>query len=120
MPFWPLGKPAYTSDWLAFGLHCEEKSYLAIWRITGEEECVIPLPKDKRFKAVECIYPQELEQEIHLRPAEQALTVKFPQKNAARVSFGLISCLTNVRGILKGKRRAVTTGNDYMGSGSLL
>ena len=85
VPFWPLGKLAYTSGWLAFGLHCEERSYLAIWRITGGEECVIPLPKDKRFKAVECIYPQELEQEIHLSPAEQALTVKVPQKNAARL-----------------------------------
>lgn len=85
LPFWPLGTPAYTDGWIAFGLHCEEKSYLAVWRLSGEEECVIPLSEQKKFKKVNFIYPQKLEQKCVLDTDSQTLTVTFLQKNSARL-----------------------------------
>ena len=84
-PFWPLGMPSYTSGWLAFGLNCEGKSYLAVWRLAGKEKCVIPLSKAKNFKEVKCIYPRELEQSCSLNIDQHTLMMSFPQENAARL-----------------------------------
>jgi alpha-galactosidase len=44
-PFWPLGLPAWTDEWVALGLAGANTSYLAIWRrAAGPAEIALPLP----------------------------------------------------------------------------
>ncbi|WP_443052364.1 alpha-galactosidase [Streptomyces sp. NBC_00310] len=46
-PFWPLGLPGWTDEWLALGLRAPEghgPSYVSVWRRGGEAEVRLPVP----------------------------------------------------------------------------
>lgn len=47
LPFWPLGLAKEGDDWMSMGLQMEEKDYIAVWRISGEDSCVLPMEKYK-------------------------------------------------------------------------
>ncbi|GAB2729251.1 glycoside hydrolase family 36 protein [Streptomyces bullii] len=46
VPFWPLGLPGWTDDWLALGLRVagDRTSYLSVWRRGGAAELRLPVP----------------------------------------------------------------------------
>jgi alpha-galactosidase len=43
VPFWPLGLPRWTDDWIALGLRAPSASYLTVWR-RGGDDAGITLP----------------------------------------------------------------------------
>ncbi len=45
LPFWPLGLPGWTDEWLALGLRVpgERTAYLSVWRRGGPAELRVPL-----------------------------------------------------------------------------
>ncbi|MDR2903892.1 MAG: alpha-galactosidase [Clostridiales bacterium] len=57
-PFWPLGLASMRDEFIAAGVDCGERLYLAVWRTRGENgaaEIRIPLPEGVTEAA--CIYP---------------------------------------------------------------
>ncbi|MFC4472111.1 glycoside hydrolase family 36 protein [Streptomyces xiangluensis] len=50
VPFWPLGLPGWTDEWVALGMRVPVAGafagpvYLSVWRRGGEAERVLPLP----------------------------------------------------------------------------
>lgn len=61
LPFWPLGLPTFSDEWVALGLNSGSKLYLAVWRLEGAcPVAYIPLKYVEGKKAsVRCIYPKE-------------------------------------------------------------
>lgn len=45
LPFWPLGLARDGDGQMALGLCTKDRTWLAVWRLTGEEEVVLPLPR---------------------------------------------------------------------------
>ncbi|MEU5339439.1 glycoside hydrolase family 36 protein [Streptomyces sp. NPDC020766] len=45
VPFWPLGLPGWTDEWLALGMRVpgDSTSYLSVWRRGGEPELQLPV-----------------------------------------------------------------------------
>ncbi len=45
VPFWPLGLPGWTDEWLALGMRSSDDrtSYLTVWRRGGEPELRLPV-----------------------------------------------------------------------------
>ncbi|KUO02816.1 glycoside hydrolase family 36 protein [Streptomyces caeruleatus] len=45
VPFWPLGLPGWTDEWLALGMRSSDDrtSYLTVWRRGGERELRLPI-----------------------------------------------------------------------------
>ncbi|WP_327398137.1 glycoside hydrolase family 36 protein [Streptomyces phaeochromogenes] len=45
VPFWPLGLPGWTDEWLALGMRVpgDSTSYLSVWRRGGESELHLPV-----------------------------------------------------------------------------
>lgn len=61
LPFWPLGLPTQQDDWISYGLYRDDRIYLAVWRISGDQaEIKLPLErvKGKRL-SVRCAYPAQ-------------------------------------------------------------
>ncbi|TPQ17350.1 glycoside hydrolase family 36 protein [Streptomyces sporangiiformans] len=47
VPFWPLGLPGWTDEWVALGLRAwpgTGATYLSVWRRGGEPERMLPVP----------------------------------------------------------------------------
>nr|WP_257003595.1 alpha-galactosidase [Streptomyces sp. SA15] len=44
VPFWPLGLPGWTDEWLALGMRVPDgPSYVSVWRRGGESELHVPV-----------------------------------------------------------------------------
>ncbi|WP_030615536.1 alpha-galactosidase [Streptomyces fulvoviolaceus] len=56
LPFWPLGLPGWTDEWLALGLRgpvpVEGATYLSVWRRGGETELTLPVRHLARTESV--------------------------------------------------------------------
>ena len=84
-PIWPIGFPQTSDGWMAFGLECGEKTYLAVWRLNASEDCcAIPLEKMANAQ-VRCIYPQKKAPAFHFSNLNKTLTVKLDQPYCARL-----------------------------------
>jgi len=61
IPFWPLGLPQWTDEWIALGLRAPEVSYLTVWRRPGTgspSSVALPIPALRgRPVAVSIRYP---------------------------------------------------------------
>lgn len=80
LPFYPTGMPHFSDDWFSFALDCEDKIYLAVWRLDGEDDTFeIPF-KDISIKNAECIYPVSLETKYSYN--ENILSVSLKNRTA--------------------------------------
>ncbi|AWB46441.1 alpha-galactosidase [Paenibacillus sp. CAA11] len=86
-PFWPLGLPTQQADWLALGLRHEDRLYLAVWHVRGDEPAAdMPLPQLRgRELSARCAYPQEAGSLCCWSSAEGVLRVELPQPQTARL-----------------------------------
>ena len=80
------GTSHYTDDWCALGLDAGKKQYLSVWRRSGKENQIIPLPqlKGKAVK-VRCAYPQNRPASYQWNEAAGTLSVKLEKVPCARV-----------------------------------
>ncbi len=91
LPFWPLGLPFYTDEWICLGLNCGNKIYLAVWKMTdSDKSCILPLNmlEGKQVKA-RCAYPAKQECFFEWNAAGSSLVVKLDKQHSARL-FELI------------------------------
>ncbi|AHF91989.1 glycoside hydrolase [Opitutaceae bacterium TAV5] len=87
LPFWPLGLPKPGAGWLAFGLDCGRRRYLAVWRLDGHEKtCTIPLSlSEADSTTTECIYPLAKKTRFAFRKGGQIFSVTLPRRFTARL-----------------------------------
>lgn len=87
LPFWPLGLPKQQDDWVSFGLRREDRLYLAVWRIAGDEPSVeLPLPQLAGAELdVRCAYPAEHDSEWSWNAGDSSLRVSLPAGQVARL-----------------------------------
>ncbi|MCI8458509.1 MAG: alpha-galactosidase, partial [Clostridia bacterium] len=81
LPYFPLGFTLFGVPYAACGLKADKKLYLAVWNLGGKREVCIPIPEG--ILAVTVGYPCSLESDFAFN--ENALTVRFDEKYAARV-----------------------------------
>ena len=87
LPFWPLGLPRLGAGWIAFGLDCGARSYLAVWRLDGKEKsCSIALPEWKRKKSRGvCLYPEGASESFRWNSRSGILEVTLAKPYSARL-----------------------------------
>ena len=75
VPFYPYGLSKYWDGWLCLGLKGDEKQYLSVWRMDGEEnEITIPA----EYNDAKIIYPCDLGAEIDC--GKNGIKVSLPEK----------------------------------------
>ncbi|WP_434655480.1 glycoside hydrolase family 36 protein [Thermoanaerobacterium thermosaccharolyticum] len=87
LPFWPLGLSHYNDSWISFGLKCENRSYLAVWRRNSQmPTCELPIAhlKNKNVN-IKCIYPKEENCKYKWNKESGILTVNLPNIVSARL-----------------------------------
>jgi alpha-galactosidase len=86
LPFWPLGMPHFGDPWITFGLKTENKTYLAVWRLTGKATMQIPVPHlHKKTVRIKCAYPSGREGKWEWGQEMSELTITLPQEYCARL-----------------------------------
>lgn len=85
LPFWPLGLPRFGTEWAAYGLENDQCSYLAIWRLRGENP-TLSLPRlFPRRSQVEVVYPATLPTDWKIEEASGDFSITLPQLYSARL-----------------------------------
>ncbi|RIX52492.1 alpha-galactosidase [Paenibacillus nanensis] len=88
LPFWPLGLPTQQDDWISYGLYRDDRIYLAVWRVSGDQaEMKLPLErvKGKRL-SVRCAYPAQAHRcEWEWNEEAGILQVSLPAAKTARL-----------------------------------
>jgi len=81
LPFYPLGMPNVTDQLapVALGMHAQDFSWLAVWRLDGPETVRVPV----RAKQAIVLYPSSLGIETESR--DQDLVIRFPRPRMACV-----------------------------------
>lgn len=87
LPFWPLGLASEGDTWTSLGLDFGNCLRVALWRLGGEDTCVLPLPKYAgQDLAIRIGFP-ETDKACSFRwdKAAGTLTVTLPNANMARI-----------------------------------
>jgi len=79
LPFWPIGLATMSDEYLAVGIDCGNKLYLAVWHTgTNEETLQIPIERLKgKGASVCCGFPQHTRCEFKWNEKEAVLAVKL-------------------------------------------
>ncbi|WP_168120543.1 alpha-galactosidase [Paenibacillus sp. HB172176] len=87
VPFWPLGIPRFGDDWLCLGMKARECAYVAIWRLDGADEQIIPLRNlPGGIIDVRCAYPfMDSMISWKLELSTGMLRIKLPRPAMARL-----------------------------------
>src|SRR5690606_18169238 len=87
IPFWPLGLPDHQSEWASVGLRHQERSFIAVWRVRGEDQSVVLPLVGRGFDSsdIRIAYPQQHGSELSWNAEKQELTVTMPQGKVARL-----------------------------------
>jgi alpha-galactosidase len=94
-PFWPLGLPTFSDEWVSLGLAGESSSYIAVWRLQSKTNvCALPIPAlQSQNLQITCVYPSTQDCHWSWQQESVVLSVSLPQANSARL-FQL-TCLKN-------------------------
>jgi alpha-galactosidase len=86
VPFWPLGLPCWSDEWLALGYDCGDNLYLSVWRRGGEQTCAFPI-RGLEGKALQpsCLYPAQMPGKASWNPFTGSLSVTLPAVPSARL-----------------------------------
>lgn len=91
-PFWPLGLAGYSDEIVSLGLFVEGKAYLAVWKRSGNADCVtLPVSAAVRNAlgseelSVTCIYPDRESVDAVYDPAQKAVKAALPKPVMARL-----------------------------------
>lgn len=89
LPLWPVGLPTQQDDWACLGLRRDNRIYLALWHIRGEEGQIdLPLAELRGEQLeIRCAYPQAASGQCQWSwdRAEGVLRVNLPQQRTARL-----------------------------------
>ena len=87
IPFWPLGLPQWSDDWVALGMDCGENKYISVWRRSGpRESCSFPIRGlIKETCKAECLYPLQMPGSVTWDACHGSLEGTIPAVPAARL-----------------------------------
>ena len=80
-PIFPLGFTDFTKDLVSVGLKDDNKIYLAVWHLKGENNVDIPL--NKKIKDIKIIYPASIPVKYSYK--DGILNIKFSEERQARL-----------------------------------
>lgn len=87
-PFWPLGLADWQDEWLALGMDCGERAFVAVWRRDSRSDSIaVPLSlAGRRITDIRRIFPRADPQAAHAWDSgSHALEVHFGSVNSAAV-----------------------------------
>lgn len=82
VPYLPKGYAMYGDTFVASGIKCDDKLYLAVWNINGERHIKLELPEIE-VKNVAVKYPSKME--THFSYDASSITIDFTQDIQARL-----------------------------------
>ncbi len=88
VPMWPLGLPRMDAGQLCLALVCEDRTYVATWRLTDEaaKQIAVPIAQVKgKTAAVRTVYPSFAKGEPEWDAEKGILTVPHEKAGTARV-----------------------------------
>lgn len=87
LPIWPLGLAKDGDDWMSMGLKCEDKLYLAVWRLGKGKTCQLPFPAWKgKTLSVKTAFPAKDDRCETCWDSEKGLlVVALPEEGMARI-----------------------------------
>lgn len=87
VPLWPLGLAKFSDAWVSLGLRSGDKTYLAVWRMSGEsDKCSLPLKHLQGKEAeVRCAYPSQTDSRWQWNKDSGLLTVQHAEEYSARL-----------------------------------
>lgn len=87
LPFWPIGLPRFGDPWVSLGLRMKGRAYLAVWRLTAEEERIsLPIGHARGHQArVTVGYPRCYSGDYAWNAARGELDVTLPERRSACV-----------------------------------
>lgn len=87
LPFWPLGLPKSGDGWIAYGLDCGTRSYLAIWRLGGNTKtCTLRLGQWKTPRTrIRCIFPENKVVDLRWDGRRAELVITLTSRFTARL-----------------------------------
>lgn len=80
IPFYPIGVPKQTDDWLCLAFKCKDSTRLAVWRM-GSDTDSITIPFDSEIGNVKRLYPSKETYKAEKR--DNGVTVTLPEKFCA-------------------------------------
>ena len=80
IPFYPLGIPQYTDDWLVSAYRYSDCIRVAVWRLDSEKAS-LEIPLGKTVQSIRLLYPSNSLCEASV--TETGLTVSLPKPNSA-------------------------------------
>lgn len=81
LPFYPLGMPELDSKYLCSGYACEEKTFIALWRLNGESD-TLTVRVPEKYKSAKILYPSYSKNNL-CTLSDGALTVGLPNQYSA-------------------------------------
>lgn len=88
IPFWPLGIPRFTDDWISKGLIAEDRMYIAVWRMGGDNDtCDLRIPNlnGQQVKIIVGYPKKDSLVSWNWIKADNTLRVKIPTEKCARL-----------------------------------
>ena len=86
LPVWPLGLPGWYDPWCAAGLADPEGLLVQVWRRSGEESVVLPLPSlAGRDVDVEVLFPAAARGTLSWSQEHRTLHIHLPDAPSARL-----------------------------------
>lgn len=93
IPFWPTGLASFSDEYLSYGMQCQDRCYLAVWRTQGEGEKEFCIPLHKKgcqIKDVRCMYPVDMKTDHKYEADTECLRIKLEPKTARLFAFSRI------------------------------
>ena len=88
LPFWPLGLPGWTDEWVALGQRASNATYLTVWYRGSESaaEQTLAVPH-LRCHDVEprVLFPATTDTDLSWNADRGELTVRMPRPGSARL-----------------------------------
>ena len=87
LPYWPLGIPTVSDEWISLAMQGEKRLYVAVWRLAGKDpNCLLPLAMLKgKAVSVICAYPSKIECKYNWNKESGYLSVFLENQNSARL-----------------------------------
>lgn len=80
IPFYPIGMPKHTDEWMCLAFKCKNCTRLAVWRMDSDKES-ITIPVKFNVNTIKRIYPSKNEYSAEM--IEKNIIVSLPEKYCA-------------------------------------
>jgi alpha-galactosidase len=79
-PFWPLGLPKWSDDWVAVGIQNQNTSYVAVWKRAESQTIELKIPP--QVKEARCLYPTKFPVKTTVAKGKMAVEIPTTEPSA--------------------------------------